>query len=238
LEKPIMSKAIDFGPLPRVSGSQVTERVFAAWVMPSITTGGIRSIIAPFADSGGVLFYSGGASVALYTNRYNTGPGAWSSATTSMTAGVWHHLIAYYNHTQVTNVPSFWMNGTPQVLNTIFTPSGTLQSELGTHVVIGNVKTATQDYTWQFEGEIYDARIYANRGMTDAEAMTLYNGGTPDPSLVTDGLVFQGCAVRTDKTADYIDQDIEDKNVFDNIYKAVGLVVGDRTGGVIARAAP
>jgi hypothetical protein len=233
-----MSKAIDFGALPRISGSQVVERVFAAWINLNVVTAVSKAIIAPFADSGGVLFYVHNNAILLYSNRFNSWPGAWNSLTTPLTTGAWHHVMAYYNHTSVNNDPLMWIDGISQAVGEFSTPAGTLQSELGTHVVIGNIKTATQDYTYQFDGQIYDPRIYANRGMTTAEAVTLYNGGTPDPTLVTDGLIFQGCNIRTDKLADYVDQDIEDKNVFENIFKSVGLVVGDRTGGVIARAAP
>jgi hypothetical protein len=238
LEGNSMTKAIDFGALPRVSNSQVIERVFAAWINPDSVAAGTKAIIAPFADSGGVMMYISTAALLLYYNRHNVSPGAWNSTTTSLTTGAWQHVMIYYNHTSVNNNPLMWINGVAQSVTEIFAPAGTLQSELGTHVVIGNAKTATQDYTYTFQGQIYDPRIYANRGMTDAEAVTLYNGGTPDPSLVTDGLVFQAACVRTDHAADYIDLDIEGMYLFDNIYKAVGRVVGDRTGGVIARAAP
>jgi hypothetical protein len=170
----------------------------------------------------------------LYSNKHDVSPGDWQSITTDMDVDTWYHVVATYNHSSTSNVPSLYINGIPQTLNTIFSPAGNLNSELGTHVVIGNIKTVTEDYTNPFAGKIFDPRIY-DRIITAAEALTLYNGGVPDPSLVTDGLVFQPFVVRTDRLSEFVDVELDaDTKVFENQFRSVGFV----HGSPIARAAP
>jgi hypothetical protein len=226
--------AVDYVALPRVSNSQVKERTFCAWIYLTVDSGAFKGIISPFADSGGVQLAISGVGIDFYSNLHNVTPGQWQSLTTNISLNTWTLLCASYNHTSTSNVPALYINATAQTLNTVQTPAGTLNSELGTHVVIGNAKTATEDYTYPFAGKIYDPRIY-NRIITAAEVTTLYNGGTPDSSLVTDGLVLQGFCVRTDKLTDYTDVELDrDSRVLENAYKAVGFV----HGSPIARAAP
>jgi hypothetical protein len=178
--------------------------------------------------------YAAGSALGFYTNRYDVDPGNWQSLTTSLGSGAWYHVAVCYNHSNVNNDPVMYINGVLQTLNETDTPAGTLNSELGTHVVIGNIKTVTQDYTFPFAGKIFDPRIY-DRIITAAEALTLYNGGTPDPSLVTDGLVFQPFVVRTDRLSEFVDVELDaDTKVFENAYRSVGFV----HGSPIARAAP
>jgi hypothetical protein len=225
---------VDFGPLLRVSHSSVTERTFAAWINVNTTSGDIKTIIAPHADTGGVWMYAAGEALGFYSNRYNVSPGNWQSTTTFISASTWFHVVVSYDHSNVNNDPTLYINGIPQTLNETDTPAGTLNNEVATHVVIGNIKTLTEDYSEGFDGKIFDARIY-DRIITDAEALALYNGGDPDPSLVTDGLIFQAFAVRTDEVADYVDVQLNNTDrVFENIYKSVGKIISAPTG----RAAP
>jgi hypothetical protein len=229
-----MTRAVDFRRLPRVSANRVTERTFAAWINLNANDADIKAIIAPFADTGGVMLYVANTTLKFYSNRHNVLPGKWEATTTPLVLNTWMHVCATYNHTSTSNVPALYVNGIPQSLTTVSSPAGTLNVELGTHVVIGNVKTVVIDYFWKFKGQIYDPRIY-DRIITPAEAVTLYNAGTPDYSLVTDGLVLQGFAVRTEKIADYVDVILEEGvTVFENIHKSVGFVVKHPTG----RAAP
>jgi hypothetical protein len=227
--------AVDYRRLPRVSASRVTERTFAAWINADLMDG-VRSIIAPHADTGGVTMFlsdDGVGRLWFYSDRYPS-PGTWRSNTTAITTGSWFHVVVCYNHSSATNDPIMYINGIPQTIIEDTAPSGTLNVELGTHVVIGNTKTVTIDYAEGFDGKIYDPRIY-DRIITAAEAVTLYNAGTPDPSLVTDGLVFQPFAVRTDKITDFVNVALDDTyTLFENVYKSVGFVHGTPT----ARAAP
>jgi hypothetical protein len=226
--------AVDFLYLPRVSDSSVTERTFAAWINADLMDG-VRSIIAPHADSGGVTMFlsdDGTGRLWFYSDRYPF-PGTWRSNTTAITTGSWFHVVVCYDHSLAANDPIMYINGVAQTVIEDTAPSGTLNSEVGTHLVVGNTKTITIDYAEGFDGKIYDARIY-DRIITAAEALTLYNGGTPDPSLVTDGLVFQAFTVRTDEAAgSFVDVELDDTvTVFENMYKAAGYIHGTPIGRV------
>jgi hypothetical protein len=231
--------AVDFGPLLRVSHGSVTDRTFAAWINANLLDG-TRSVIAPVADTGGVTMFisdnlsAGNAKLYFYSNRWTVTNGVWYSNTTPVTTGSWFHVVVSYNHTSTSNDPVMYINGIPQTVVEDTTPAGTLNSEVATHVVVGNSKTLTLDYVEGFDGKIFDARIY-DRIITDAEALALYNGGDPDPSLVTDGLIFQAFAVRTDEVADFVDVQLNNTDwVFENVYKSVGKIISAPTG----RAAP
>jgi hypothetical protein len=227
--------AVDYGPLPRASAGPVTERTFAAWINADLMSG-VRSIIAPHADTGGVTMFlsdDGVGRLWFYSDRYPF-PGTWRSNTTAITTGSWFHVVVCYDHSLAANDPIMYINGIAQAVIEDTAPSGTLNSELGTHVVVGNTKTLTIDYSEGFDGKIFDPRIY-DRIITAAEALTLYNSGTPEPSLVTDGLVFQPFVVRTDRLSEFVDVELDaDTKVFENAFRSVGFV----HGSPIARAAP
>jgi concanavalin A-like lectin/glucanase superfamily protein len=230
--------AVNYGPLPRVSNDLVVERTFSAWINADLLTG-TRAIIAPHADTGGMTMFvtdaTGGiGALRLYSNRYSTSPGQWRSTTTAITTGSWFHVVVCFDHRLTTNDPIMYINGTAQSVTEMNTPAGTLNSELGTHVVVGNAKTLTINYEWGFDGQIADARIY-NRIITADEVTTLYNGGTLDASLVTDGLVFQAFDVREEESTDFIDVELDsDTTLFENAFRAVGNVHGSPIG----RASP
>jgi hypothetical protein len=234
--------AIDFGPLFRVStnatSKAITERTFAAWINPDLIDG-TRAIIAPIADTGGVIMYISEDGLSdgdlwFQSNRFISGNGTWHSDTTPITAGDWFHVIVTYDHTSTANDPIMYINGVAQTVIEDGTPAGALNSEQGTHVVVGNSKTITHDYDEGFDGKIFDARIY-DRIITAAEALALYNGGDPDPTLVTDGLVFQAFAVRTSDAATLTDTAMEEgQRIIENAYRQVG----EANGSPIIRAAP
>ena len=75
-------------------------------------------------------------------------------------------------------VPVIYIDGSSVAVTEDTAPAGSLQSEYGGETM---------------EGKVKDVRIY-NRILSSDEVTALYNAGTPDESLVTDGLVFQGPA--------------------------------------------
>ena len=73
-------------------------------------------------------------------------------------------------------------------------------------------------------------RVY-NRILSAAEVTTLYNGGTPDMDLVTDGLQFQAFVVPTFRLTDFVDATLtSDMKVRDRIYGVVGTPHGSPIG--------
>lgn len=183
--------AINYGYLSQVV--QTGERTYAAWGYRN--TDGVYGFIicGPFADGGGTFLEISSANRPIfYSNLFNATPGDWRGTNTNtFMAGDWHHIAVTYNAWSSTDDPIIYIDGASIGVTEFGTPSGTLNSEFGAEVVLGNWHTATQNYTTPFDGFLKDVRIY-NRILTAAEVTTLYNAGTPDVSLVTDGLVFQG----------------------------------------------
>lgn len=180
---------INYGYLSQVV--QTSERSYAAWCYHN---GGAYSTVlsAPFADGGGVYIYISSAHrPVIYSNLFNVLPGWWNTDTDTFPQDEWHHFVITYDAWDIDAVPIIYIDGISMSVTEGQAPAGTLNSEFGSEVVIGNWHTDTQDYGRAFDGFIKDVRIY-NRILTAAEVTTLYNAGTPDVSLVTDGLVFQG----------------------------------------------
>jgi hypothetical protein len=127
--------------------------------------------------------------------------------------------------------PVIYINAVSQTVTETDTPSGTLNSEFGAEVVIGNQHTDTQNYNQAWHGYLKDVRIY-NRILTSAEVTTLYNSGTPDASLVPDGLVFQGPCVTKKENATAWDTvtTAEYEKFIENIYRAVGVAIAPTIG--------
>ena len=75
-----------------------------------------------------------------------------------------------------------------------------------------------------------DVRIY-KRVLSAAEVTTLYNSGTPNMDLVTNGLVFQAFVVPTFRLNNYIDTTLtSDMKVRDRIHGVVGTPNGSPIG--------
>lgn len=213
--------AINFGYLPGVI--LTSARTFAAWVYYTGADDAVNYTIlaGPHSDGGGLYIYLKNRIAYIYTSMFDTAPGAWFCAG-AVTANAWQHIAITYNCWDVDALPIIYINGSSSAVTESLNPAGDLYSQVGAEVVIGNWHTASIEYTKPFQGSLKDVRIY-NRILTAAEITTLYNAGTPDASLVTTGLVFQGPVVMTKDATTYNGATLTaDMKVLDNIYRAVG----------------
>jgi hypothetical protein len=230
--------AVNYGYLPRVSGDQITNRAFSAWVYADTTNAGNSNIFAPFTDENGVDVYlaTDGTYLipALYSKRFST-VGNWAS-NAGMFTGAWYNVVVFYDHTSLANDPYFYVNGVLYVTSELSTPAGTAKSEIGCPLVIGNWKTSTMNYNGAHDGKIFDPRIYdmSKTTLTQQQLATaLYNGGVKSTTVATEGMVFQGFNVRTGDTASYIGQTLTSLlTVRDNMYGSVGVPNGAPVGRV------
>jgi len=145
---------------------------------------------------------------------------------------LYHIVITHDTSGADTTAPIMYIDGSSVAVGDVgAAPSGSLVDETGATLVLGNVLYAGGDFP--FEGRIYDARIY-NTILTSGNVTTLYNGGVPDPSLLTTGLKFQSPVVKTANTTDYVGQTLTtDQRLMDNIYG----IVGTPKEGVVGRTA-
>jgi hypothetical protein len=221
---------IEFPYLPRVSGDSVTKTVLSAWIyLDTKPDANDYFIIGPFVNSvnGRVLYVDGDATyrIIAYASARYTGPGKWTAPHDAFALSTWTHVMVYHDISVLTNDPEIYINGSLQSITEVLTPSGTLVSEVGNGVMLGTIRSGTI-YGNSFDGKIFDPRVYNmdNTTLTAAQLATaLYNGGTPDDTVATEGLVLQGFTIRDEKTADYIDQSLTSiLTLRDNVFGAIG----------------
>jgi len=232
--------AVDFGVLPDVYSDSTPETIsISAWIYSHALGEPFGKILVFSPLVGGLQFnriWDAGThyAIGIYGNIFNASAGQWQTTTYPMVINTWYHVVVTFDISSPSNDPTFYINGTALATNEITTPAGTKLSKENLPLVIGNQKDSAVDYDFSINGKMMDVRIY-HRILSAAEVTTLYNGGTQDETLVTDGLVFQTFCVRTKELVDFVDVTLgEADNVLDNIYG----VVGTPHGSPIGRAMP
>lgn len=215
---------INFGHLPYVySNDSPTTISISAWIYTNSSDWG--TVVSFPTDNGGFRFYVVNNRLWLYANIWDVSPGSWWPTVANVTTGAWHHVIVTYDFDNTANDPVFYVNGTQMVTYEDTAPAGSEFDRAGVTLMIGNWKTATQDYPNPLDGKIADVRIYHHE-LSQAEVTSLYaagRGGTYNP----DDLVFWGLCARTPELPDYIDENLENEmKLLDNIYGAVGMPIG------------
>lgn len=222
--------AINYGYLPQVSGDNVLQRSWSVWFYQE--TDGPSSphsyvLMSTFGDSAGCLVYSRTPKVIYFFSQRFSG-GRWQSPDNSFTLNAWHHLVITMDESSTSNDPVIYIDGASVAVTETLTPSGSTRSEVSRSLIVGNLLSNVSVYTEPYDGKIFDPRIY-NRILTAAEVTTLYNGGNPDHTLVTDGLVFQGMATYTDRPLAAGTVLTSTDRLVENIIRAVGVPNGSPT---------
>ena len=176
----------------------------------------------------GTRFYLSNTKL-VFSDPFSTSGGVWiQTNANTFASGSWHHVVVTYNRSNTANDPIIYIDASVQALTEFTTPVGTAMDETGGEFQIGNTKNSAGVYVAAFDGKIFDPRIY-NRVLSAAEVTTLYNGGTPDHTLVTDGLVFQGLATYADRPLAAGTVLTSTDRLVENIIRAVGVPNGSPT---------
>jgi hypothetical protein len=100
------------------------------------------------------------------TNRYlsfrikfSGAVGKWTCPANAFSPDVWTHVLVYYDSSTPTNDPLIYIGGVLQSLTETSTPTGTVSSEVGSQLHIGNYKTSA-GYVANFSGYLKDVRCY------------------------------------------------------------------------------
>ncbi len=226
--------AVNFGYMPHLVDQ--TKRTWSMWIKPFTSFTGVPSlrILSIWADNGASAVAITEDEQIIYGQKFSGPQGFWETNTSTITLNVWNHVMVTKDSTTPTEDPKIYINGVDMAITETITPSGTVNTEIGANLVIGNYKTATVDYEATFDGQIFDCRLYHEIKVV-ADAVTLYNSGNPDASLLTSGLEFQAMVVKSEDAAGHTGVAFtETEKVFDNIYGFVGSI----NNGPIGRAAP
>ena len=225
---------VNFGVIPHAFSNNTGNLVsISAWInvdtLPSTVS---YNILSFSTNNGGFRVYLSTTSgeIGIYSNVFNVSPGIWQTASANITTGTWKNIVVTFDLSSPTNDPIIYVNSVLTTTTETITPLGSAFSRDSVPIIIGNVKTQSEDYNRPFDGKIKDVRVY-NRILSAAEITTLYNGGTPDMDLVTDGLQFQAFVVPTFRLTDFVDATLtSDMKVRDRIHGVVGTPHGSPIG--------
>jgi len=227
---------INFGYLPQVS--DLRQRTISAWIwldsdVPdtsyyNIAGYGVNYLFS-IKQNRKIRVYDQQAGPGYLVGYGN---GNWTSTNSVIPLGAWVHVMVTHD-TQgwpASSVPIIYVNGSAVALTEGTAPSGAFGTETGMEFVIGNVHSSDNDYSEAVDGKIFDVRVYGSI-LTAANAVTLYNGGTPDSTLLKTGLVFQAFCVRTKELAQFVGVTLtEADKLLDDIYGVVGTPHGNPVG--------
>lgn len=225
--------AVNFGHIPAVSNLQT--RTVSAWVNTD-SASAAQSILSIFGDSAGFRFYLNGTNSipgqqsVSFRSKVSGNTGQWI-ANDVFAMNQWTHLVITYDvSVDIESAPLLYVNSALEGWDTNSPGAGTFQDESGVELIVGNENNASHAYDRTFNGTIKDVRVY-NRILSATEVAILYNGGTPDASVMVDGLVFQAFTVRTKDLPLFVDQPLTDSmKLLDNIQRVVGTPHGAPVG--------
>lgn len=218
--------AIVYGNLEHTN--YLTDITYAAWYKADSGNAWNEVIISHNeGDAIGSDAFSVGFGLIHFTNfRWATTDGIWYRSF-SPTVGTWYHVAVTYNFSTA-SVPKFYINGVEYAPTTSQQPTGTLFTKRPQILIVGNKNTNNFQFTNGVNGSLFDVRAY-NRILTAAEVTTLYNGGVPDHTLVTNGLVFQGLSTYADRPLSAGTVLTSTDRLVENIIRAVGVPNGSPT---------
>ncbi len=135
------------------------ENSFGRIVDKSSATNGTGSGWGLFLDNGTVRFHTG----------FTGNGGSWQTGAV-VSLNTWTHIVLTYDSSSTSNNPVIYVNGTSVSLTEISTPSGTVRSDAGIGMTVGNF-AGTSSRT--FAGVIDELQVNSNL-LSSAEASLLY----------------------------------------------------------------
>ena len=144
------------------------------YILDTRSNGGNSNGIAVYRNSQNVInFY-------IQTGTYPADPATTKSATVTMNAGVWIHIVAIRSGTAYRIYANGVQSGTDSA------GTGSTFSLLDVGGRIGTYSNGTGAFVWN--GSLDDVRIY-NRALSPTEITALYNSGSAKIQTVSQGLV-------------------------------------------------
>jgi hypothetical protein len=208
---------------PPAAISDLPQKTISLWVYIK-TAIADASLINKFnANSGWSFHLISGINCMQFRQFFSGSSGIWRTPNNSMSGlvGAWHHLAVTYDDTSTANVPIIYIDNSSQTLSTILSPTGTVVTDAGLNLHIGNTNYSGFVTPSDFNGLFKDIRIY-NRILSAGEITTLYNQQNSYLNL-NSGLVFNVPFVRYNRyLSEYVGFPIEsDMKIIDYIGKVL-----------------
>lgn len=160
---------IDFGNIPAID--DLAQKTIMAWVnAQSYGHDGPGSVIISAGvnvDDGWAFDVNNigggvGINTLYFREMFSGGNADWTPANGSFSTGSWIHVAVTYDNSHVDNDPIFYINGVLSPTTETTAPSGTVVSNSGSKVIIGNRDLIGASFNLTFDGDIVDARIYGS----------------------------------------------------------------------------
>ena len=214
------SSGINYGYLPQVANLPERSISFDVYPYAAAPVATPSTMVGITSDDGGnwVGFGANSNIIVFYSNRFDAGPGNWVAFSDAIPLNAWANIVITYYPEDIAADPIIYIDGVSVAVTENYTPLGDLNSEDGISLVLGNIKTATIDYTWGLNGVLKNMKIY-NVILTAIEAADIAAGLD-----VNRGLVFNGLNVKT-KDLSYFDNrllDPENDSLIDDMYGVIG----------------
>ncbi|GAP07130.1 uncharacterized protein conserved in bacteria [Anaerolinea thermolimosa] len=206
-------QGVNFGYLPHTVN--LNQKSWNVWVNLS-SLSSPNAIMNIFNDEAGSSLRIQNDGKIRFYEKGESWPGVWTS-NTSVSLNSWHMITVTRNGGTPADKPKIYLDGYEVAITEEVTQIGNLKDMTGCITMLGNIKTATVDYSFETDGSITDARIY-NRVLSPAEILTLYNAGIGG-EVVKEGLVFHAPFVMDVETYGYPWKGV----VFDRIYRIAGI---------------
>jgi len=218
---------IDFGYNPMLAS--LAEISISAWIYVEATSAVSQNIIGTFSDASGYSFLIGTDGSLGFYQKGATGAGLWKTAAGLIALNTLYHVVVTRITTTAANDALFYIDSVIKATTEANPQAGATIPEVGSHLLLGNLKTVTYDYARPFYGKISGVRIYNK--ILDDEIAQIYNAGITDVSTAPDSLIFQAPCVRTKDLALFDGEIItSDMRVLDNLYGISGAPNGTPEG--------
>ncbi len=158
---------IDFGNIPAVD--DLAQKTIMAWVNAQSFG---HEAAASFVVTAGLNVSDGwhfavnnlgggiGVNTLFFSEHFSGGTADWTPANGSFSTGSWIHIAVTYDNTSVNNDPIFYINGVLSATTETTSPSGTVVTNSGSKVIVGNRDLTGASFDLTFDGDIEDVRIY------------------------------------------------------------------------------
>ena len=222
---------VNLGYLPHLDSTQLQQGTFSAWVYienPSTSSffypirnmsgsGGGAGYYLNIAGSGNVdrILQFGDTQQLTTPNTFNSG--------NDVPRDQWALVTVTYDF-NTGSTPVMYVNAVSKTVTQTSTMAGGVTGATPKAFKVCDAISLVSGS----DAKAFDIRIY-NRILTASEVTTLYNAGTPDHTLVTDGLVFQGLSTYTDRPIAAGTVLASTDRLVENIIRAVGVPNGSPT---------
>jgi len=154
-----------------------SKMTFSAWIHPSISAGGVRTILS-FGGTGGTIWYIDGAAIRFRTS-WNNGVALWT-AVSEVTYGEWNHVAVTYDANHITNEAYYYING-------VFKPAFSYPAaRIAPWIGVVNTKNYIGSYAaGMWWGELADVAVW-NKILSAEDIKAIYDASVT--GVVDDGV--------------------------------------------------